>query len=224
MISEKAVKPQIFAQLSRIGKAVANGNRLELLEFLAQSERSVESLAKVANITIANTSQHLQTLRQCGLVTARKDGQKVYYRLSDRRVVALLSIMRELAEDHLADLEKLISIYLTSRDGMDPVPAQELLRWAREGSVTVLDVRPVEEYSAGHLPGAVNIPLKELEANLSLLPPSQEIVAYCRGPYCVLAFEAVARLRAKGYRARRLEDGLPEWQLAGLPTERGVVA
>ncbi len=219
MATDKPFKSQIFDQLARIGKAVANGRRLELLEFLAQGERTVESLARVAKLSVANTSQHLQTLRQAGLVETRKEGQKVHYSLSDERVVALLGIMRELAEDHLADLEKLIALFLTSQDGMEPVPAIELLRMARDGSVTVLDVRPSEEYSAKHLPGAVNIPLKDLEENLSRLPPGQEIVAYCRGPYCVLSFEAVARLRAKGFKARRMQDGLPEWQLAGLPVE-----
>jgi rhodanese-related sulfurtransferase/DNA-binding transcriptional ArsR family regulator len=219
MTSNKPFKALIFDQLARIGKAVSNGNRLELLEFLAQGERTVEALAKVAKLSIANTSQHLQVLRQAGLVASRKEGQWVHYSLSDGRVVALLAAMRSLAEDHLADLDRLISLYLTSRDGMDPIPAKELLTRAREGSITVLDVRPTEEYAAGHLPGAVNIPLKELENNLSRLPPGQEVVAYCRGPYCILAFEAVARLRARGFSARRLEDGLPEWRLAGLPVE-----
>jgi rhodanese-related sulfurtransferase/DNA-binding transcriptional ArsR family regulator len=221
MISKKPFKTLIFDQLARIGKAVANSNRLELLEFLAQGERTVDSLSQVAKLSIANTSQHLQVLRQAGLVKSRKEGQWVHYSLSDGRVVEFLALMRNLAEDHLAELDKLISLYLTSRDAMDPIPAKELLNRARDGSVTVLDVRPAEEYAAGHLPGAINIPLKELEKNLSRLPTGQEIVAYCRGPYCVLAFEAVARLRAKGFKAQRLEDGLPEWRLAGLPVEGG---
>ncbi len=222
MGTAKPFKSLIFEQLARIGKALAHGHRLELLEFLAQGERSVEALAQVSKLTVANTSQHLQILRQAGLVETRREGQRIHYRLADGRVVALLAVMRELAEDHLADIEKLIALYLTSRDAMDPIPARELLELAREGSVTVLDVRPEEEYSAGHLPGAVNIPLKDLEANLALLPAGQEVVAYCRGPWCVLAFDAVARLRARGIKARRLQDGLPEWRLAGLPVEGNI--
>ena len=221
MGTAKPFKSLIFEQLARIGKAVANAHRLELLEFLAQGERSVEALAQVAKLSVANTSQHLQILRQAGLVGSRKEGQRVYYRLGDRRVVALLAVMRDLAEDHLADIKKLITLYLTSRDAMDPIPAGELLIRVREGSVTVLDVRPEEEYAAGHLPGAVNIPLKDLEANLSRLPAGQEVVAYCRGPWCIMAFDAVARLRARGIKACRLQDGLPEWRLAGLPVEGG---
>ncbi len=222
MSEKRPFKAQIFEQLARIGKAIANGNRLELLEFLAQGERSVDALAKVANLSIANTSQHLQVLRQAGLIQSRKEGQRVHYSLSDERVVALLGLLRDLAQEHISDLDRLINLYLTSRDAMDPIAAAELLDRARNGTVTVLDVRPPEEYDSGHLPGAINIPLQELEKNLSLLPQGQQVVAYCRGPYCVLAFEAVARLRAKGYQARRLEDGLPEWRLAGLPVEGGA--
>ncbi|ABK43620.1 transcriptional regulator, ArsR family [Magnetococcus marinus MC-1] len=221
MATGKPFKTQIFDQLARLGKALASGHRLELLEFLAQGERSVEALSQVSHLSMANTSQHLQILRQAGLVETRREGQRIHYRLADGRVVALLALMRELAEDHLADIEKLITLYLSSRDTMHPIPARELLERAREGSVTVLDVRPEEEYAAGHLPGAVNIPLKDLEANLALLPAGQEVVAYCRGPWCVLAFDAVARLRARGIKARRLQDGLPEWRLAGLPVEGG---
>ena len=221
MATGKPFKAQIFAQLARVGKAISNGNRLELLEFLAQGERAVDALAGVSKLSVANVSQHLQVLRLAGLVENRKKGQKVFYRLSDARVVSLLSLIREIAEDHLAELNTLISMYLTSRDAMEPISATELLLRARDGSVTVLDVRPSEEYAAGHLPGAVNIPLNKLETNLNHLPTGQEVIAYCRGPYCVLAFEAVAQLRAKGFNARRLEDGLPEWQLAGLPIEGG---
>ena len=224
MSVNKSFKTQIFEQLARIGKAVANGNRLELLEFLAQGERSVEELAKVSKLNFANASQHLQVLRQAGLVTSRKAGLRVYYRVADPRVLAFMATMRELAEDHIEELELLIATFLTSRDAMDPIPAVELLARAREGSVTVLDVRPPEEYAAGHLPGAINIPLNELEKNLARLPGGEEVVAYCRGPYCVLAFEAVAKLRAKGFKARRLQDGLPEWRLAGLPVETLILS
>jgi len=219
-MSTGSFKQDLFAQFARVGKALSNANRLELLEFLAQGERSVEALAKVSGLSVANTSQHLQQLRQAGLVTCRKEGLRVYYSLSGDDVVVLLDALRAVAERHLAEVEKLVNTYLTVKDSLEPVPAQELLERARQGLVTVIDVRPPEEYAAGHLPGAVNIPLAELEQHLHELDPGQEIVAYCRGPHCVLAFDAVARLREKGLRARRLENGYPEWKLAGLPVER----
>lgn len=213
-------KQALFAQFARVGKALASANRLELLEFLAQGERSVDALAKVSGLSVANTSQHLQQLRQAGLVTARKEGVTVYYSLSDKDVVALVDKLRDVAERHLAEVEQLVSRYLTVKDDLEPVPARELLKRARQGLVTVIDVRPEEEYAAGHLPGAVSIPLASLEKQLRDFDREKEVVAYCRGPHCVLAFEAVARLRAKGFEARRLQDGFPEWELAGLPVER----
>ncbi len=219
-MSTGSFKQDLFAQFARVGKALSNANRLELLEFLAQGERSVEALARVSGLSVANTSQHLQQLRQAGLVTCRKDGLRVYYSLSGDDVVALLDALRAVAERHLAEVDKLVNTYLTVKDSLEPVPAQELLERARQGLVTVIDVRPPEEYAAGHLPGAVNIPLAELEHRLHELDPGQEIVAYCRGPHCVLAFDAVARLRERGLRARRLENGYPEWKLAGLPVEQ----
>ena len=212
-------KHDLFDQFARVAKAMGNGYRLELLEFLAQGERSVEALARVSGLTVANTSQHLQQLRQAGLVANRKAGQKVYYRLSGMDVSALLSSLREVAERHLADVDRLVEDYLKVKDGLEPVPAHELLARAREGLVTVLDVRPPEEYASGHVPGAINIPLSELERHLDELDPAQEVVAYCRGPHCVLAFDAVSRLRKKGMKARRLDGGLPEWRLGGLPVE-----
>ncbi len=212
-------KHDLFSQFARTGKALSNANRLELLEFLAQGERSVEALAKASRLTVANTSQHLQQLRQAGLVSTRKQGQSVYYRLAGDEVMRLLNALRSVAEQHLAEVDRLVKSYLTVKDDLEPVPAAELLARARKGLVTVLDVRPPEEYAAGHLPGAINIPLAELEKNLDQLQPGQEVVAYCRGPYCVLAYEAVAKLRAKGLKARRLQDGYPEWKLAGLPVE-----
>ena len=212
-------KHDLFDQFARVAKAMGNGYRLELLEFLAQGERSVEALARVSGLTVANTSQHLQQLRQAGMVTNRKAGQKVYYRLSGMDVSALLSSLREVAERHLADVDRLVEDYLKVKDGLEPVPAHELLARARQGLVTVLDVRPPEEYASGHVPGAINIPLSELERHLDELDPAQEVVAYCRGPHCVLAFDAVSRLRKKGVKARRLDGGLPEWRLGGLPVE-----
>ena len=218
-MSSATFKHQLFIHFARIGKAVSNANRLEILEFLAQGERSVEALATVCRLSVANTSQHLQQLRQAGLVAARKQGQRVYYRLAGDEVVALIAMLRRLAERQLAEVERLVDAYLTVKDGLEPVPAQELLERARGGLVTVLDVRPREEFAAGHVPGAFNVPLEQLETHLHQLPRDQEIVAYCRGPYCVLAFEAVAKLRKKGFQARRLQDGFPEWKSAGLPVE-----
>jgi rhodanese-related sulfurtransferase/DNA-binding HxlR family transcriptional regulator len=212
-------KHDLFSQFARVAKAMSNGYRLELLEFLAQGERSVDALARVSGLTVANTSQHLQQLRQAGLVDNRKEGHKVYYRLSGMDVSALFGSLREVAERHLADVNRLVDDYLLVKDSLEPVPADQLLEMVRDGLVSVLDVRPPEEYEAGHLPGAVNIPLEELEKRLHELNPDQEIVAYCRGPHCVLAFDAVSRLRQKGVEARRLEGGLPEWQLEGLPVE-----
>lgn len=219
MSTEIGFKQQLFTQFARVGKALSNANRLELLEFLAQGERSVEELAKVAGLTVANTSQHLQQLRQAGLVISHKEGLKVYYRLSGDDVLGLFESLRKVAERHLADVGQLVDNYLYIKDSLEPLPREELLRRVRDDLVTVIDVRPPLEFAAGHVPGAVNLPLDELEQRLDELDPTQEIVAYCRGPHCVLAFEAVARLRQKGLKARRLEDGYPEWKSAGLPIE-----
>ncbi len=212
-------KHDLFTQFARVAKAMGSGNRLELLEYLAQGERSVEALATVSGLTVANTSQHLQQLRQAGLVESSKVGLKVFYRLSGDDVIGLLDALRGVAERRVAEVEKLINTYLTVKDELEPLPRQELLERVRDGLVTVLDVRPPEEYAAGHVPGAVNVPLSELEHYLKELNPEQEVVAYCRGPHCVLAFDAVARLRSEGIPARRLEDGFPEWRRAGLPVE-----
>ncbi len=219
MSSKSNFKHELFAQFARVGKALSNGNRLELLEFLAQGERSVDDLAKVSGLSVANTSQHLQQLRQAGLVSSRKEGLKVYCRLSGDDVIGLLGALREVAERHVSDIDRLINAFLTVKDRLEPIPREELLERSRLGLVTVLDVRPPEEYAAGHLPGAVNVTLPELEKHLKDLDPKQEVVAYCRGPHCVLAFDAVARLREKGLKARRLQDGFPEWKQAGLPIE-----
>jgi len=213
-------KRDLFTQFARIGKAMSNGNRLELLEFIAQGERSVEDLAKVAGLTVANTSQHLQQMRQAGLIVCRKEGLKVYYRVSDDDVLQLFSALRQVAERHLSEVNELVETYLTTKDDLEPLARTELLERVRDGLVTVLDVRPPEEYAAGHVPGALNIPLAELEEHLEELDQDQEVIAYCRGPHCILAFDAVARLRERGFSARRLQDGFPEWKLAGLPTEQ----
>ena len=215
-------KSDLFTQFARVGKALSNANRLELLEFLAQGSRSVESLANVAKLSVANTSQHLQQLRQSGLVTSRKEGLKVFYSLSGDDVIALLDSLRDVAERHLSDVDKLVNTYLTAKDNLEPIPANALLEMAKQDLITVLDVRPKEEFEAGHVQGAINIPIEELEQHLAEFNPEQEIVAYCRGPHCILAFDAVAQLREKGFQARRLEDGYPEWKIAGLPIEKNT--
>ncbi len=221
-MSSQNFKHEIFNQFARVGKALGNGNRLELLEFLAQSERSVEQLAQVAGLTIANTSQHLQHLRQAGLVTSRKQGLKVYYQISGTDVVLLLQSLRHVSERHIAEVNQLVSTYLNVKDSLEPIPRDELMARVKNGLVTVLDVRPAEEYAAGHIPGAVNIPLHELEQRLNELSAEQEIVAYCRGPHCVLAFDAVLSLRQQGLQARRMQDGFPEWKVSGLPIEENT--
>lgn len=214
-----AFKHELFAQFARIGKAVSHGNRLELLEHLAQGERSVDALARATGMSIANTSQHLQHLRNAGLLTSRKVGLNVFYRLSGDDVLSLVEGIRDVARRRLADVDRLIDSYLNTKDDLEPVPVDELLDRARKGEVTVLDVRPEEEFDAGHLPDAVNIPLPELEQRLNVLDADREIIAYCRGPHCVLAYDAVARLRKQGRSARRLDAGFPEWRRAGFPVE-----
>jgi rhodanese-related sulfurtransferase/DNA-binding transcriptional ArsR family regulator len=218
-MSSGIFKHDLFTQFAVVGKALSNGNRLELLEFLAQGERSVEDLATVSGLNVANTSRHLQQLRQAGLILNRKEGLKVFYRISGDDVIELLNGLRNVAERHVADVERLVNTYLTIKDNLEPIPRDELLARVQDDLVTVIDVRPIEEYAAGHVPGAMNIPLSELENHLDQFDPEQEIVAYCRGPHCVLAFDAVARLREKGFKAQRLQDGFPEWKTAGLPVE-----
>ncbi len=210
-------KHDLFSQFARVGKALSNGNRLELLELLAQGERSVEDLANVCGLTIGNTSQHLKQLRLAGLVKSRKQGLKVYYQLVGDEVVSLLDVMRNVAEQNISDVQQLINSYLTVKDDLEPIPRDELMRRVKDDLVTVLDVRPAEEFAAGHVPGAINVPINELEIYLNNLQSKQEIVAYCRGPHCILAFDAVAKARDRGLTARRLEDGFPEWKLAGFP-------
>ena len=213
-------KHDLFSQFARVGKALANGNRLELLEFLAQGERSVDELAKVSGLSVANTSQHLQLLRQSGLVTSRKNGLKVFYKVSNDDVIDLLNKLRQVAERELADVDRLVNTYLTVKDRLEPIAREELLDRVNNGLVSVIDVRPTEEFSAGHVPGAINIPLSELQKHLDEFNNELEIVAYCRGPHCILAFDAVAELRKRGLRARRMEGGFPEWKHAGMPVEK----
>ncbi|MBI4667333.1 MAG: metalloregulator ArsR/SmtB family transcription factor [Nitrospinae bacterium] len=221
-MSSVSRKGEIYAHLANAGKALAHGARLELLEYMSQGERSVEELAELSGMPVANVSQHLQKLGRAGMAVSRKEGQRVYYSISGMEVVALLSALRSVAEKNLAEIRGVVDRYLKVKDSLEPVRARELLKLAKKGSVTVIDVRPPEEYVQGHLAGAVNVPLKELEWRLKDIPKAGEVVAYCRGPYCVMAFEAVVALRKKGYRARRLADGFPEWKQAGLPVAAGT--
>lgn len=218
-MSSESPKRLLFRQFAAVAKAVAHEHRLELLEALAQGERSVEILASRAGISIANASQHLQQMRRAGLIEARRDGKFVYYRLSDAAVLDLVAALTRIGERHVAEVGKIVYDYFQSRDDMEPVSRSELLVRMKKGEVQLLDVRPEDEFALAHLPGAMNIPLDRLKKKLSALDPAKEIIAYCRGPYCVLSFEAVAMLRAKGFRVRRLEDGLPEWKAASLPIE-----
>lgn len=224
MVVSIGPKQALFAEFAAVARALGSPHRLEMLEHLAQDERAVEALAARVGLSVANASQHLQQLKRAGLVASRREGKFVLYRLADDRVLVLLRALFDVGERNLAAVDRILRGYFDERDSLEPVTREELLARTRDGCVTVLDVRPAEEFAAGHLPGAVNLPLAELEARLAELDPGQEVVAYCRGPYCVLAFEAVARLRARGFRARRLEDGFPEWKAAGLPLEPGAAA
>ena len=212
-------KGDIFEQFARIGKALSNGNRLQILEYLAQTERSVDDLATIAGLSVANTSQHLQQLRQVGLVSSSKQGLKVYYRIASDDVIELMKVLRRVAELHIADVGQLVSTYLSVKDELEPLSRKELMARVQQGLVTVIDVRPEAEYAAGHLPGAINVPPDELEKRLKMLDAEQEVVAYCRGPHCVYSFDAVEKLRSIGIKASRLEEGFPEWKSAGYPVE-----
>jgi rhodanese-related sulfurtransferase/DNA-binding transcriptional ArsR family regulator len=216
-MSSHSPKKALFAAFASVARALGSEHRLDLLEHLAQGERSVETLAERTGIPFASVSQHLQALRNAGLVAARRDGRRVLYGLADDGVIRLVDALREVAERRNGEAERVISGYFHDRDGLEPVSRKELLARIKAGVVTVLDVRPPDEFACGHLPGALNIPLSELRKRLAELPPKQEVVAYCRGPWCVLAFEAVALLRKHGHKARRLDGGLPEWKVAGLP-------
>ena len=219
-MSTDALKHALYQSVARLAQAMASGNRLQLLEFIAQRERPVDELAAMSGLAVANASQHLQALKQAGLVVARKEGQHVYYALAGDDVALLHQVLRRVAETRVAEVDRLVRDFIGHRDELEPVPAKELLERAKNGLVTVLDVRPAEEYAAGHVPGAINVPLDKLEGYLSKLPKRREVVAYCRGPYCLMSFEAVAVLRKRGLKARRLVDGFPEWRAAGLPVER----
>lgn len=216
-------KQALFAEFASVARALGHPHRLEILEHLAQGERGVEALAARLGLSVANASQHLQQLKRAGLVASRRDGKFILYRLADESVLGLMRTLFEVGERNLAEVDKILRGYFDTRDNMEPVTRAELIDRTRDGLVTVLDVRPRDEYEAGHLPGAVNVSLADLELRLGELDPSHQVVAYCRGAYCVLSFEAVAALRAHGFDARRLEDGFPEWKAAGLPFESAFI-
>ncbi len=218
---KRAFKNKLYEQFARLGKALASPHRLEIIEVLAQCERPVEALAAETGLTVANASQHLQVLRAARLVEVRREGVSMYYRLADSSVFRLWQAMRTVGEAQLAEIDRVVEIYLHDRQRLQPMTAQELLSRLNDEQVIVLDVRPEEDYIAGHLPHARSMPITTLEARLAELPTHKEIVAYCRGPYCVFADEAVALLREHGYQATRLYEGLPDWQLLGLPIEAG---
>jgi ArsR family transcriptional regulator len=217
-MSSLGPKQRVFVGLAEIAQALGHSHRLELLEHLGQGERSVEDLATRSGMTVANTSRHLQLLRRAALVEGRREGKRVFYRLSDEdAVVSLLQALSRVGERNSAEIARVMASYFRARDEFEPVSRKELLERLRCGTATVLDVRPEDEFRQGHVPGALNIPLSQLERRLAELPVDREVVAYCRGPWCVLSFEAVAVLRQRGYQVRRLEDGFPEWKVAGLP-------
>ncbi|MBF6571316.1 MAG: ArsR family transcriptional regulator [Candidatus Binataceae bacterium] len=221
-MSSQNPKRAMFEHLAAVARALGSAHRLELLELLAQTERSVEELASLSGLTIANASQHLQQLRRFGLVEAHREGKRVIYRLADPELVVLLGALSRVTQRNVGAVEKVLNSYFRERDNLEPVSRKELLRRMRNGLVTLIDTRPNEEFAAGHLPGAINLPLGELKRRLRELPRDQQIVAYCRGPYCVLSYEAVAELRKRGFKAARLEDGYPEWRAAGLPVEQSA--
>jgi rhodanese-related sulfurtransferase/biotin operon repressor len=217
MFSDSLPKKRLFEQFARVAKALASANRLALLEALAQSEHCVEALSQAVDMSVANTSHHLQILRDSGLVQSRKEGLKVIYRLTDDAIPTVVGSICGLAERNLAEVERIVRENFCHRDLLTPVRRDQLLQMAHSGEAMVIDVRPSGEYEAGHIPCAISIPLDTLPERLAELPKELEIVAYCRGPYCMLAFEAVEKLRQSGYQARRLEDGFPEWKAAQLP-------
>ncbi len=219
MNDHRSFKNLLYEQFARVSKAVANPHRLELLDLLAQSERTVEELAREAGLSVANASQHLQALRRAQLVDVRREGPYAHYRLAGERVFRLWQAIRDLGEERLAEVDRLVGAFLGDRDSLDAVDAMTLHQMLSNDEVVVLDVRPVEEFEAGHIPGARSIPVSELERRLEELPPGREVIAYCRGPYCVFSDEAVTLLRTRGYQAKRLSIGLPDWRSAGLPVE-----
>ncbi|MDP2825222.1 MAG: metalloregulator ArsR/SmtB family transcription factor [Sulfuritalea sp.] len=221
MTTDASPKNQIFTHFAQVAKAMASPHRLELLDVLAQGERSVEKLAQATGMPVANTSHHLQVLREGGLVRSRKEGVQVIYRLSDDEIPHLFGCLRRVGERQLAEVELIVREHFADDEGLRPVNHKELTALLKSGDALIIDVRPSEEYAAGHIPGAINVPLEMLSRRLAEFPRSGEVVAYCRGPYCMMAVEAVKRLRKRGYSARRLEDGFPQWKSEGRPVAVG---
>jgi rhodanese-related sulfurtransferase len=220
--TEREVKDALYDQFARIGKAVASPKRVEVLDLLGQGERTVEGVASATAMGLANTSAHLQALRAARLVETRKEGTRVFYRPAGDEVSRFLIALRDLASGRLSEVDRIVRDYFEAKDRLEPVSREELVKRLRRKQVVVVDVRPPEEYRAGHIPGAISVPLEDLPARLAKFPRAVEVVAYCRGPYCVLAPQALELLRASGLRARRLVDGFPEWRLAGLPVATGT--
>lgn len=218
-----SLRQQVNEHLALIAQGLASPQRLEILEYLAQTERSVDELSQLSGLTVANTSRHLQVLKQAALVVVRREGKRRIYRLAGDDVVNLVTSLRRTAEIHLAEVERLMQSYLNQKDELEAISAQELLERAAHGEVTVLDIRPQKEYASGHLPNAINIPPDEVSQRIAELDSNKTIVAYCRGPYCLYSHDAVKLLRKKGYQAQRLEDGFPEWQAAGYPVQHDSV-
>jgi rhodanese-related sulfurtransferase len=221
-MSHRQFKDALYAQFARIGHAMSSPKRIELLDLLRQGEKTVEQLAEQISTPVKNTSAHLRVLRQARLVETRKSGTRVYYRVADAEVEVFLRALQTLGDARLAEVEQVTRLFLHGQDALQPISLAELRRRLREGSATIIDVRPHEEFRAGHIPGALSIPVSELKRCLRDLPKRREVIAYCRGPYCVYSLEAVTVLRKKGFRARRAEEGLPEWRLAGLPIAVGA--
>lgn len=223
-MGDRAAKDALFEGFAEVAKALASGRRAEIVDLLAQGERSVDEIATELDQTVANTSHHLRAMARAGLLTTRRDGTRIYYALAGERVAELWSALRDVAVDHVAGLERLVGAYLGERDGVEVIDRQELADRLKRGDVLVLDVRPETEYASGHIAGARSVPIGELRRHLRALPKDAEVVAYCRGPYCVYADDAVRELNRKGFTARRLIDGYPEWKRAGLPTAAGTPA
>jgi len=220
-MGDRQAKDALFDAFAEVAKALGSGRRAEIVDVLAQGERSVEAIAEELGQSLANTSHHLRVLARAGLVRTRRDGTRIYYALSSERVGALWAALRDVATEHVAGIERLAKDYLGDRAGLEAISRQELVDRLALGDVVVLDVRPDAEYRAGHIPGARSVPAGELRRSLAALPKDTEVVAYCRGPYCVYADDAVRELDRRGYRARRLEDGYPEWKRSGLPVAVG---
>jgi rhodanese-related sulfurtransferase len=220
--AHREFKDRLFGQFARIGKALASPRRLEIVDLLAQGERTVEEIAKETSMSVASASQHLQALKAARMVESRREGLYVHYRLADEDVFRTWQAVRALAESRLAEVDRVVESYLEDRDALEAVDATELMERLSDEGVVVLDVRPEREYRAGHIPGALSVPVDALEAALQTLPRDREVVAYCRGPYCVFSDEAVRLLRSRGFRAGRLAEGFPEWRAAGLPVESSV--